>query len=109
MPTKAPQDHKPKAEKKAEARTVEVQGLTLTIAEESLNDFELLDDLYVLDSGTPAAALRMPRVLRAFLGDEQHRAVLEHLRDKDTHRVSIEAGAKFVGDLMGALDPNSRS
>lgn len=107
MPTKTPQDHLPKkTTTEAVDRTVEVQGLTLTIAADSLNDFELLDDLAALDSGDANAALRMPRVLRGFVGAEQYRQVMDHLRDAETRRVSIDAGVEFIGDLIGALNPN---
>lgn len=110
--TKEPQDHlekKPaaKAEAKAAPREVEVQGVVLSIDPDVLDDFELLGDLAILDSGTSQAALTMPGVLRSFLGPEQYRTVLEHLRDPDTGRVSITAGATFVGDLLRGLSPNS--
>lgn len=104
MTTKTPQDHKAKATAK---RTIEVQGLTLTIDEAALDDFELLDDLRTLESGTSQAALVMPSVLRSFLGADQFRTVMTHLRDGKTGRVGIEAGAMFVGDMLEALNPNS--
>ena len=103
MPTKSPQDHLQKKTTATEPRTTEVDGLTLTIDEAALDDFELLADLKKLDSGTPDAALSMPRVLEAFLGAEQYRTVMDHLRDPETGRVSIEAGARFIGDLMRGL------
>ena len=118
MPSKTPQDHKtkkatpkpktaPEFEPFAgETRTVEVQGLTLTITPDVFDDFELLDGIRRVDSGEPGAALLMPELLRAMVGD-QYREVLDHLRDPDTGRVRLESGAQFIGDLMAAYDPNS--
>lgn len=102
---KKPQDHRKPKTQKADKVTVEVRGVTYTIDPESLNDLELMDDLRILDSGSLEAALVMPRVLRAFLGD-QYRGVLDSLRDPKTRRVGIDEGAKFIAELLGAISPN---
>lgn len=99
-----PQDH---LAKKSDTLTATVGGVEYTIDSDALNDFELLDDLRMLDSGDPQAALSMPRVLKSFLGAEQYRAAMNSLRDPETGRVPIEAGGKFVGELLGSLNPNS--
>lgn len=104
MPVKKPQDHLPKKDAD-EARTVEVRGVTYTIDEDALDDWELLEAIALIDSGSDAGALQAPRVLKAFLGATQYATVLESLRVNG--RVSIEAGAEFLGDLIEALDPNS--
>lgn len=113
MPIKAtttprqPQDHKPKAaEVEKAARVLEIRGVSYTLDEDALDDFELLGDLRSLDSGGTEAALSMPRILKAFLGADQYRTALDSIRDKDTGRVGIEAGAGFVGDLLKAISPN---
>lgn len=98
---KKPSDRKPKKEPGA-GRTVDVQGLRLIIAEDALDDFELLDDLNLLDEGDANAALKLPRILRTFFGADQYRTILDHLRGP-AGRVSIEAGIGFVGDTMAAL------
>ena len=99
---KQPQDRKPAAT--PETLTAKVNGVEFTVDAEVLDDFELLDDMSRLDDGD---ASRLPSLLRRMLGSEQYRTALESCRDKDTGRVSVEAGAEFVGELMGALDPNS--
>ncbi len=117
MPSKTPQDHKtkkatpkpktaPEFEPFAgETRTVEVQGLTLTITPDVFDDFELLDGIRRVDSGEPGAALLMPELLRAMVGD-QYREVLDRLRGANG-RVALRPAAEFLGNLMRAYDPNS--
>jgi hypothetical protein len=99
---KKPSDHKAKA-KAAEGVTIEVQGLHLAVAAETLDDFELLDDLNLLNEGDETAALKLPRILRSFFGIGQYREIMEHLRDPETRRVSISAGVDFVGDMLKVL------
>jgi hypothetical protein len=84
--------------------SAEVRGKTWVVPADALDDFELLDDLNALEQR--ADATRLPSVLRRLLGD-QWRDAMDVLRDKDTGRVSVEAGAEFVMELMGALNPNS--
>lgn len=103
MTSTTPKDHKPKADA---PRTVEVQGLSLRIDEAALDDFELLDDLNTVGSGKTEATLVVPRVLRSFLGSDQYRLVMDHLRDPHTGRVGIEAAGGFFADLLAALNPN---
>ena len=69
------------------------------------DDFELLDGIRRIDSGEPGAALLMPDLLRAMVGD-QYRQVLDHLRS-DNGRVRLQPASEFIGDLMRAYDPNS--
>lgn len=97
---KKPQDRKPKDDG---TMTVTVRGVELTVDREAFDDFELLDDLNALENGSPQ---RLPSVLRRLVGDQWGK-VMDGLRDKDTGRVSAEAGAGFVGELMEALNPNS--
>lgn len=118
---KQPQDHLPKVEKpKVEsvevtigegdgARTVPakrttIQGITVTVLEEALDDFELLDDLRAVDVDKNVS--RLPAVLRRLVGDG-YQAVLDGLRDKGTGRVSIEAGSVFIRSVIEALNPNT--
>lgn len=121
---KQPEDHKPKVDKpKVEkvdveviegegddqkkrlvpARRVTVQGLSVTVTDEAVDDFEFLDDLRALnDTNDPS---RMPSMLRRMVGDD-YRRVMESLRDPKTGRVSIEAGSTFVLALIEALNPS---
>ena len=111
---KKPADHKPKvqkvqvtvgegdAERTIPARRVEVRGITVTIADEVFDDFELLDDLAQLED---KKASRFPAVARRMFGDE-YRIVLDGLRDETTGRVPLEAAAEFIRDVFEALNPN---
>ena len=101
---KIPQDHKAKATPAPETVSATVRGVEWTVPADALDDFELLDDLNALDQKNDVT--RMPSVLRRLLGD-QWREAMELLRDKDSGRVSVESGAEFVFELMGALNPNS--
>jgi len=117
---KQPQDHLPKVEKPKvesvevtigvgdDARTVAakrvvLRGITVTVLDESLDDFELLDDLRSVDVGNNPAA--MPSLLRRLVGDD-YRTVMDQLRDETTKRVSIVTGAEFVKEIFEALNPN---
>lgn len=106
-PPAAPAAEKPTVETGSDLITVKVRDLELKIDPETMDDFELLDDLNALDQ--KADATRMPSVLRRFVGDEQWPIVMDALRDKTTKRVSVEDGSEFVWELVEALNPNSSS
>lgn len=111
---KKPQDHKPKVEKidvtlgdgddarTVPARRVTIRGVTVTVADEALDDFELLDDLAQLEE---KKATRLPSVARRLFGDG-YRDVLDALRGTNG-RVTIEDATGFIRDVFGALNPNS--
>lgn len=130
MPTtpaaaKAPQDRqpktvKPKVEKTEvtlgegdDARTVPARrvtmpvapakDITVIIADEALDDFEVLDDIRAVQDANDAS--RLPSLLRRLVGD-QYRTVLDQLRGPNG-RVTTSDGAQFVLDLFQALNPNS--
>ena len=100
---KKPQDRKPKAEDAPTVTTVAVRGIDVTVPADALDDFELLDDMHELENGN---ATRMPSVLRRLVGD-QWRDVMDAARDEQTGRVTIEAGAKIVQEIMEGISPNS--
>jgi hypothetical protein len=81
-----------------------VHGITVQVADEALDDFELLDDLRSAQDDEDGT--RLPSILRRLVGDD-YRRVLNELRDPKTRRVSVEAGGRFVWDLFRALNPNS--
>lgn len=121
---KAPQDHqpktiKPKVEKVEtvlgegdDARTVSARQVTMpvapdksvvvVVADEALDDFEVLDDIRAVQDQNDAS--RLPSLLRRLVG-EQYRTVLDQLRGPNG-RVSTSDGAQFVLDLFQALNPN---
>lgn len=96
---KKPQDRKPKV---SDVHTVTVHGETLTVPADALDDFELLDDLARVESGE---GQRLPSLLRRLLGEDYKRA-LDLVRDEETGRVPLDAGATLVQDILGALNPN---
>lgn len=128
----APQDHQPKKSKienikvevpeldarglptfdddgKQKTRTVDarrtmVNDIEVTVLEEALDDFELLDDIRAAADNEDAA--RMPSLLRRMVGDDYKR-ILDELRDPVTRRVSAAKGSQFVWDVFTALNPNS--
>lgn len=95
-----PADHKAKA---SDTLDLSVRGVDVSVPRDALDDFELLDDLGRLDEGD---ATRLPGVLRRLAGDK-YRALLDTARDDDTGKVSVEAGAALVSEVLEALDPNS--
>lgn len=107
-PSKAatkPTDHKQKVVRRDGTLTASVRGQRWTIEEAALNDWEIIEDLNIIENeGNPAP---MPGVLRALLGDDQYLKAKEHLRDKETGRISLEEGAKFLGELFEVFAPNS--
>lgn len=100
---KKPEDHQPKSEPKPEVIKVTVRGFDLTVPAEALDDFELMDDLYVLEQEEDPT--RLPVILRRLIGD-RYREVIVSLRG-DNGRVSIADGSEFVGEVMEAINPNS--
>lgn len=122
---KKPADHKPKVEKvevhvpvlkggrpaldedgkqvtrAVPARRVVIRGIQVTVADEALDDFELLDDLSQLEENKAA---RLPSVARRLFG-EGYRKILDELRGPNG-RVSINDANTFIGDVFGALNPN---
>lgn len=99
---KRPEDRKaPKAD--TGDVTVTIRGVTVTISEEALDDFELMDDLDRLEQEEDAS--RLPSILRRLVGD-QYKTVMDALRGPNG-RVGIEAGADFVGEVLEAVAPKS--
>lgn len=101
---KQPQDRKPKQADLPETMTATVRGTEWTVSVDALDDFELVDAFLQLQEGEDVT--RLPFILRRLLGDQWKQA-MDTLRSEDTGRVSIEDGAKFAGELMEALSPNS--
>ena len=115
---KQPQDRKPKEEKpKVVETTVKVgerevdgwavttRGVTVHVAKEALDDFELLDELGQMQSGEAKSLASLPSMLRRLVGTD-FKAAMDACRDKETGRVSVESGTTFVVDIFKALNPN---
>lgn len=112
MPTpKKPQDHLPKAEKPTieqvdGGRKITLRGITVTIPDESLDDFELVEELGQVQFGKAEDRGRLPLILRRLAGDDGYKAVMDGLRGENG-RVPLQAGFDFIQELFGALNPNS--
>lgn len=119
-PGRTPQDRQPKTEKPkvdtvevtlgdgdakrtVKARRVAIRGIVVTVPEENLDDFEVLDDMRALNDNQDPS--RMPALLRRLVGDD-FRRVLDALRGENG-RVSVEDGSNYVLELIQALNPNS--
>lgn len=105
---KKPADHQPKTVKPKVVlieggREITHRGITVTVRDEAMDDFELLDDLAEAGSNM----VRMPSLLRRLIGNDGYQAVMDGLRDKDTGRVTLEAASTFVNDIFEAFNPNS--
>lgn len=101
---KKPQDHLPKkpAVKEVEGgKRVTLRGVTVTVLNEALDDWELLEEIDRLESGQ---VQKMPSLLRRLVGDD-YQLVMDTLRGK-SGRVTVGDAAEFLTDLFGALNPN---
>jgi hypothetical protein len=77
--------------------------LSVLVADSSLDDFELLDDLRAVDVDRNGS--RLPALLRRLVGDD-YAAVMDALRNEHG-RVQIQPASEWIRQLMEALDPNS--
>ncbi|WP_119697044.1 hypothetical protein [Microbacterium halotolerans] len=115
---KKPQDRKPKAPEKVEitlgegddkrvvpGHRVTVEGITLEVPDEAMDDFEILDDFRTARAEEDPTAF--PSILRRLVGETEYRRVIAELRDPATGRVTISRGIDFVNGIFGALNPNS--
>lgn len=102
---KKPQDRKPKkpSKKKIEGGwEVTVDGITVVILEEALDDWELVEAVRDSERGQGARAID---VAERLFGDE-YRDVLEKFRG-DNGRVSVQRFLKFIQEVFTLLSQNS--
>lgn len=100
--TKKPQDHKPKVETIDGVSTVTIQGITVHVAKDALDDFELLDDLSQFQEGDGS---KLSAVAHRLFGDD-FKVVMDGLRGENG-RVAIESATEFIKETLEALAPNS--
>lgn len=101
---KKPQDRKP-PESVDEDVTATVNGVTITVPADRLDDFEVTRLLARADASKKSA----PQALAAFeriVGVDQFDALLDTIRDENG-RIGNEAGFNLVGETFKALNPNS--
>jgi len=79
-------------------------GFVCEIEEEAIDDIELLENLSRLDRGEVAC---LPDAVRQLLGEEQRKALYEHLRVNG--RVSVKAVAEALGEIFAGLSSKKNS
>lgn len=99
---KTPQDRKPKVTRKDGTATVTIDGITVTVPDDVMDDFELLMDLGEMQEGNAA---KMTSVFKRLLAD-QGAKVLDGLRE-ESGRVKATRASQWIFDLFQALRPNS--
>lgn len=115
---KQPQDHKQKQENpkatevtfKIDGREVEgwevtLRGVNVRVPMEALRDMRLLHNIGKIQAGDGQAAILTPSVIQLLVGD-QFEEIMQALTDPVTGRADITEGARFVGELFGAINPN---
>jgi hypothetical protein len=101
-------------------RSVTLHGITVTILDTALGDFETVDDLSLLGEAFEAsqrgggsedlfmaATNRVSPLLRRLVGYEGSREVLTTLRYENDGKVEFHHAMEFVAEIMAALSPNS--
>lgn len=79
-------------------------GFKYSISDEALDDMELLDALTDLDEGTTTA---YKHAISALLGEEQRKALYEHVRSKETGRVSAKKVFTAFAEILDSAKENS--
>lgn len=74
-------------------------GFEVTVDENGLDDWEILEILCDLDEGKFG---KMPKVFTALLGEEQFAALKKYLKEKDG-KVRISAMQDALGEIFSTL------
>lgn len=101
-------------------REVTLHGVTVTVLDSALGDFETVDDLSLIgeayeavnEAPTPEdaderllleASGRLPGLLRRLVGLDGSKAAMRALRREHDGELTFEHAMEFISDLMGAL------
>lgn len=97
-----------KAQEKAKARprAVTVEGVTVTISPDTLDDWDVMELLEDLQDDPEGNALKVVPLMRRILGDD-YTHVKDALRDPATGRLPTGRMAAFLTGLFEQLNPNS--
>lgn len=79
-------------------------GFKYSISDEALDDMELLDALTELDEGKTTA---YKQAISSLLGEDQRKALYEHVRNKDTGRVSAKKVFEAFAEILESAKENS--
>lgn len=75
-------------------------GFEFIIADEVLDDWELVEMFTEIDDGNPA---NIVKAAKRFLGDKQLNALKEHLRDENG-KVSTKAMVQAIAEIIHSED-----
>lgn len=73
-------------------------GFSFEIDEDTFNDAELLEELVSLDKGD---AMKYPEVVRMILGNDQKKALYDHIRN-DKGRVPLDKLSSEIVEIFQA-------
>ena len=85
-------------------RTVTVKGLVLTLDPAKLNDWELMESLYDLQSDPQNNALSVVPFLRGMFSAKDYGRIKNRLRDPETGRITGDAMSEFLQELFRASE-----
>lgn len=109
---KIPEDHrKPDADPTGpKVIEFELKGVPISLDPDRLDDFEIGDKIGRIieaqNGGNPADMLLAAPLLRQIVGGEVFRQLMDTYRDPANGRVSNEAGAEILAEVLAAV-PNS--
>jgi hypothetical protein len=78
-------------------------GFVYKIDDDVLDDMELLDALIDMDNGDMSS---YRYAIKALLGEEQRKALYEHVRDKKTGRVSAKKVFEAFAEVLNSAKEN---
>lgn len=78
-------------------------GFVYKIDDDVLDDMELLDALVDMDNGDMSS---YRYAIKALLGEEQRKALYEHVRDKKTGRVSAKKVFEAFAEVLNSAKEN---
>lgn len=78
-------------------------GFSYKIQDDVLDDMELLDALVDMDNGDMSS---YRYAIKALLGEEQRKALYEHVRDKKTGRVSAKKVFEAFAEVLNSAKEN---
>lgn len=79
-------------------------GFSYELDENKLDDMELLDAIAEVDSNP----LNISKVLKTILGEDQRKALYDHLRD-DTGRVSVKTVTEAIADIFSSSGSDGKN
>lgn len=80
-------------------------GFVYKIDDDVLDDMELLDTLIDMDNGDMSS---YRYAIKALLGEEQRKALYEHVRDKKTGRVSAKKVFEAFAEVLNSAKENQK-